>query len=1258
MRPHDRDELLADEPTHAVRVADGARSPASGSDSGGERPAGKHLSTGARIAHRYRIVRLLGSGAMGEVYEAIDEQDGARIAIKTLPRIEGEALLLFKNEFRALADVQHPGIVSLGELASDHGLWFLTMELVRGTDWVEYARSGGERTLRTALAGLGEAVAALHALGRVHRDLKPSNVLVEPDGRVVLLDFGLVHDANALDSAAQDDDDEIRGTPAYMAPEQASGRATDAAVDRYAIGVMLYKALAGRVPFAGTFAQMLRRKQTEVPEPPSTYADGIPLDLERLCLALLSTDPQARPTAEAIVEVARGKDAAESGTYDLGVPRRVHGGTFVGRTKELAFLRRAFEDSRKGPVSVVIEGESGLGKSALARRFAESIRDSGAIVLSSRCLDRENIPFKVLDGAIDMLARRLDRMRPAEARVFAPRARTRGALLETFPVLKSVEPFAVGGAPVGAADVAEQRQRAFEALRELVERLAAEHPVVFVVDDLQWADKDSDVALQEMLRPNDGPPALFLFTSRGEGSRRLLAAAPGADVRPLELSPLSDEAAASLAAWLGCNDEVARGIAAEAAGHPMLISELARVSGPEATPSDTRGLTLDEAIVRRLDLLPESVRDLVSIASLAGVPLPSAIAFDALGLEPAEGRRALAAGREVALLRIADTGGEAIEPYHDRVRESVGARLDPSRAKELHTALAASIERSELATRRPDVLATHLLGAGRTAEARVAFIDAARRAVAAAGYDAAVEAYERALALPSSDEDASASLLEELGHALQHAGRVVDASKRLVEAANRGPADARARRARDAGVILLDAGELERAQTILAPGLASHGERWPTVGPLFYLRLVGLAIWAVVWSRFARRDRRFPEEGRADSRAAELAMHLFDLAIRVTLIDFVVGAWFALRALRVAVRSRDIVAIGKATSMFGALVAGSRRDVEAWRELTERCRAKRKADDLELDIAGPMLDFVTAYFGERDEASVLPAMERIEAMASAAPGRFHVQMRLVRSLLCWAGLNRGDLSSYASSRSQARESVRRRNPMDSMLLGTWACPVFLADGSLGEASRIGEGVRRDIPMTDRQPLRDLLGLRFDAMVDYARGASLAWVLPRLRAQLRSVVRGFLVAPEVWCQIATHGIVAAERNGESVKPWIELASHIAVVGDPEEQPRTASYVGMFESRIVLATRGRDAAIAALRKLAEEEARHGLVGRRLLTMHSLGRLLGGEEGARLEREAEAEWRALGVRDPRGFCSILAPLPGDPAHGDAGRTRTSSP
>ncbi len=223
----------------------------------------------------YDIQDVLGSGGMGTVFRAYDRERRRPVALKVMNRAGAAAILRFKHEFRTLLGVAHPNLVTLYELISDGQNWFLTMELLDGVNFLQYVRdeaprrpgrrpgspgaasaeaqplTPGQRVrLRAATRQLADGIAWLHAAGKLHRDIKPTNVIVTREGRVVLLDFGLVAEQGS-DGRHHSTEEHILGTAAYMAPEQAAGLPVSPATDWYSVGVMLFEALTGRLPFLG-----------------------------------------------------------------------------------------------------------------------------------------------------------------------------------------------------------------------------------------------------------------------------------------------------------------------------------------------------------------------------------------------------------------------------------------------------------------------------------------------------------------------------------------------------------------------------------------------------------------------------------------------------------------------------------------------------------------------------------------------------------------------------------------------------------------------------------------------------------------------------------------------------------------------------------------------------------------------------------------------------------------------------------------------
>jgi nucleoside-diphosphate-sugar epimerase len=577
---------------------------------------------------------------------------GAGGAEKTLTRTDPLAVYLFKQEFRVLSDVVHPNLVGLYELDAVDDVLFFTMELVDGAvDLLRAIRGtahasghtwltlGGDldpdATLppalfaddaplppgdlpaptpldpevlpraRRLLGQLAEGLAALHHRRRLHRDVKPFNVLVTPEDRVVLVDFGLVA---ALDADLVAHDRVIAGSVPYMSPEQSIGDELTPASDWYAFGALLYEVLTGRPPFAGARAAVLAAKRGREVVPPRQVVSGVPDDLDALCVALLDTDPTARPLGDAVLRTFGHAAMATA----LVAP------ALVGRARERAALDGALERVRHGePVTLHVRGASGMGKSSLVADFLGSIAPAEALVLSSRCYERDHVAFKAVDPLVDTLVAWIAGLPPGEAEVLAPRHVR--ALAQLFPVVDRVAAFAQAGqrdAP--AADPREQRRRGIEALRTLLARVAERRLLVIAIDDLQWADRDSASVLRQIMRPPDPPVAQLVLAYRAEALehsdalRQLPPPAAGAVVTVGPLDPVTTREL--IASLVGDRRVDVAALADEARGSPFFATELAygALAGT--------GLGLDALLRSRVAELPPAARVGLEVVALAGPP--------------------------------------------------------------------------------------------------------------------------------------------------------------------------------------------------------------------------------------------------------------------------------------------------------------------------------------------------------------------------------------------------------------------------------------------------------------------------------------------------------------------------------------------------------------------------------------------------------------------------------------------------------------
>ena len=927
--------------------------------------AGQHERSG------YHLLRPVGSGGMGAVFEALDKRTGRRVALKTLHRTDPEGLIALKSEFRRMTDVAHRNLALLHELVLDGDLLYFAMEFVEGLDFYRYvtgsslpnaptllapeepapsSKSRGarihrfrERRLRNSMVQLASGVKALHEQGLLHLDLKPANVLVETGGRVVILDFGLVRP-----QAARSDSPLFCGTPAYMAPEQAEGRA-GAPADLYAMGVMLFEALTGDLPFdvrghAGLFGK-LRNEAPRV----SSHKPDAPRDLDELTSELLQRDPSKRPSVDEVVQRLTPSSSVRVRSRATAPAALVARSDLVGRDAELDALLEAFEACQGGQsAQVYVDGPSGVGKTALLQRFVERVGHlRGTLVLEARCYERESIPYKAVDALLDSLAPHL-----------APRLLAAAGdlddVLRAFPALGS----AVGGGvrpslPL-AGDAHEARRRAFRGLRALLADLGRERPLVLAVDDLQWGDLDSARLLVEVLAPPNAPRVLFVGTYRSEERHQspflqeLLRRGKGPAVRFITLEPLSLADAEALALRLvGREDEAARGlareIAAESGGNPLLVDSLISYRGRGDLGSNRPPPSLEGVVLGALESLADEARRLLEIVVVAGQPIALGLAVGAAAVG-SERHAVLASLRNLHLIRTQGTSeADPVDVYHDRIREVLYANLPRLTLRSLHRHLAGALEAQGDA--QADLLARQFNAAGVVDKAGHYALLAAERAAGALAFNQAAELFTLAARCRPNDLEVRVRQAE----ALAQAGHGADAARTFLACARVAPEERALMLERNAALQFLFAGHVDEGVGLLRPILAHFRLRLPRSGFALGVALILRRL------RITLRGTDFvPREAEAIDRKT---LARIDTAISaadgLSSIDPLRAASVMLDALYLALGAGERSRVAWTLAQFGLLCAsrGTPRAVARGEELLARAENLSRGLDANLEGA-------------------------------------------------------------------------------------------------------------------------------------------------------------------------------------------------------------------------------------------------------------------------------------------------------------------
>jgi len=999
---------------------------------------------------RFEIVRALGQGGMGIVFEAFDREQGTTCALKLLPRATPQALLRFKREFRALQGLSHPNLITLGELLNEDEHWFFTMELIGGVDFLAWvwrhddspksveapatvtftSQDGAalrttpsvtsvrarfdEVRLREALAQLAEGLRFLHDAGKVHRDVKPSNVLVTTSGRVVLLDFGLVTDFGESEQAKEEQPKSATGTPGYMAPEHVLQGAVSPAADLYALGAILFRVLTGTLPsFDASIRSALLGGVMPAPRP-SALSPGIPPLLDDLCAELLSAEPSLRPSAREVL--ARLGSAVPEG--------RDGSGAFVGRREELAQLMAAYEDSVTHAVVVALDGPSGIGKTALLAKVVSTLRTHAQhpLVLVGRCYEHEGIPYKAIDGVMDALGDGLS---------WAPEALLRGlpadaSLLSVlFPALRRVpaldraEPDPMQTAdPSKAYDL---RRGAERAGRRLFTALASFRPLVIVIDDFQWSDPDSLTFLSALTRGPDAPPFLLVLSSRTRQVATL-----GDDLRRISIEPLSAADARELAHGLltkasGGVSQSAEAIVAEAGGNPFFVGELAwRTIDREDTQ-----VRLEDVLWDRIRACGEEARSVLELVAVAAAPLPQRLMAEAAGMSAGSFTRTAQALRSKRLVR---TNGllpdDDVEAHHDRIRETVVARLSARNRALHHLRLANVLERA-----RPegfDALVTHFEGGGDVARAAGYAVRAGDQAARALAFERAAASYRRALAWLPDAVSEPMRLREKLADALANAGLGSEAAVEYERAATHAPAAHALELRRKAAEHLLRSGRLDDGLALLGQIFAELHMRMPrTPTESFASLLLGRL-------RFNLRGLSFTERPAEELAAADLfrADTLWAAAARLSPIDTIRASDFQSRHLLLCLRLGEPFRVARAVLAEAAFVSlgGPSREKRMQKILATVQPLVRRIQD----PYATALEHFTQGFASYQFGRYAPALEQLTTAAAlfrstctGASHDFSVSDRFALDCL----FNLGELSEVARRVPLLLDDAERRGDL-------------------------------------------------------------------------------------------------------------------------------------------------------------------------------------------------------------------------------------
>src|ERR1044071_2642146 len=661
---------------------------------------------GQRLSNRYEIKSELGRGGMGVVYRASDPLLNRDVAVKLIPPtlLNPETEQRFQREAQLVAQMDHPAVVPIYDFGKHEGSLFLVMPVVEGTN-LRWFQRDATLTLGDVIdigIQVAEALEYSHSRGVSHRDIKPENIMVVREDsrlRVRIMDFGL---ARGAAESRITKTGTIAGTLSYMSPEQVAASGIDYRTDIYSLGTVLYECLTGEPPFSGELQSVLYRIVHEIPQSPREMGADINEDLETVILSCIEKEPGKRPQRAAEVAESLKRSQTRLHQSDLGrsvvmtktmMLPRVALSPFIGREKEQAELQKRLNAAVSGECQfVMVSGEPGVGKTRLLDEIENLARARKLLVLQGRCIEQEGaFPYQGFCEAIQEYFRQRDAASSSSHRIEL--GDVAADLVSLFPMLSEISE--IRSAATGDSKLSqlsgsqgpENRTQIFELLARTLTRLAAGKPLLLFLEDLHAAEISIE-ALQYIVRRLGPTPTLIVGTYRSSevdtknhplmrmletfrGDRRFSAIALGPFAEAEHRHYLE-----TLIGGPKLADNLVEKLFEATEGNPFFTKELVRsLLDSGGIAKDQTGAwslgastdlsagelpaTIQQAVEKRIERLPEELREVLSLASVVGK------SFDVRDLE------ALAAEKDVedAIDRLIEEG------LLEEERESRGDRL-------------------------------------------------------------------------------------------------------------------------------------------------------------------------------------------------------------------------------------------------------------------------------------------------------------------------------------------------------------------------------------------------------------------------------------------------------------------------------------------------------------------------------------------------------------------------------------------------------
>ena len=1051
------------------------------------RGGGLHLPVGTLINSRYRIEAVVGEGGMGVVYRAVDlTRPEVAMALKTIRArsLDPMQLGMFKAEFRTMAKLHHPNVAAVYDFEAIHGSadHLFTMQYVHGRELWSATLTLDWKEILGLLVQVCRALAYVHSRRIIHFDVKPANILVDAEGRIRVLDFGI---AGARPHGAI-------GTPAYMAPELTSPAAhVDHRADLYALGITAYALFCRRLPFRATsVSELIRQHQLEPLTFDAEDQRELPEWLQQVVKRLCAKQPADRyRTANAALEAI---NRAGGLTYDLETKETresyLLSSRFVGRDAEFETLSN-FVTARLHavvdvPPALFVSGQSGLGKSRLMREFRHHAQVSRINFVEGNCYE----------GALSEYGPMVEILRPLVRLAEAVGAH---ALTDRFgPSLATLDTeLAPAHRPAATAGSTEaDRLRLLEQLSAFFLALCERTPYVLYLNDLQWATSGTTELLAYVMR------RVALDQQQGRAHRLALLASfrddevsgtPLADLlqsasergalRILPLQPLNtSDVGRLLGSMLGLDElpeEFVTRVVRETGGNPFFLEEVMRAlveshsvfleAGSWSTNRTIGELAIPASMPhvfrRRAAAVSLSERGLLDVMAVCGRPMSATLLSDVAETTVVavhDVHEALTGLMQRQM--VVRTADGLYRLSHDRMRETLSADMAPTDSARLHGALATALE-AHRGTASLGELAQHYWHAGNRAKALHYSLLGGNSAADRYATDEAIELLDHAMELTDAGRDLAlrAQVNERLAdlYTLRgNYGESLNRYQRLSDAA--ASAEEKARLWYRMGLVSFQQGKLNEAARQLFVALRLLGDPVPR-SKLGY----GLGTLAQLAIHLVHRVTPWSVHQVTDERTMARSKLLLQIYLKIGFfnyyLDHTLLPYWSFRTCNASDRLPDTQAAAETYSSIGAFYAalGFKRSATTYLR-----RGKEVATRLGVEFGLAHSTLYTAicqYYWAEWEAAIANGKDAIErfsrcgSMWELATAYSHLALALHRQ---------GRLREMYAYCREGLAIMERTNSMmvgKGLLAFTSSCRVLFGDAETAlcdseRAQRLGE----------------------------------------------------------------------------------------------------------------------------------------------------------------------------------------------------------